>query len=45
MQSAPWLGITERMNIYSFMLWVMMLAITLLRAQITMAPRQQGLSP
>jgi hypothetical protein len=32
-QSAPWLGITERINIYSFMLWVVVLAITLLRAE------------
>lgn len=29
---APWLGLTERINIYSFMLWVVVLAITLLRA-------------
>jgi len=28
----PWLGLTERINIYSFMLWVMVLAVTLLRA-------------
>jgi len=35
-QSAPWLGITERINLYSFMLWVIVLAITLLRAQGTM---------
>ena len=29
---APWLGLTERINIYSFMLWIVVLAITLLRA-------------
>lgn len=28
----PWLGLTERINIYSFMLWVVALAISLLRA-------------
>jgi hypothetical protein len=32
-QPTPWLGLTERINIYSFMLWVVVLAITLLRAQ------------
>jgi len=32
-QPTPWLGLTERSNIYSFMLWVVVLAITLLRLQ------------
>jgi hypothetical protein len=32
-QPTPWLGLTERINIYSFMLWAMVLAITLLRAE------------
>jgi hypothetical protein len=32
-QPTPWLGLTERINIYSFMLWVVVLAITLLQAQ------------
>jgi ABC-type transport system involved in cytochrome c biogenesis permease subunit len=32
-QPTPWLGLTERINIYSFMLWVVVLAIALLRAQ------------
>ena len=32
-QPTPWLGLTERTNIYSFMLWVVMLAITLFRAR------------
>ena len=31
-QPTPWLGLTERINIYSFMLWVVVLAISLLRA-------------
>ncbi len=41
-QPTPWLGLTERINIYSFMLWVVVLAIGLLRAQRTIAPRQLG---
>jgi len=32
-QPTPWLGLTERMNIYSFMLWVVVVAIVLLREQ------------
>ena len=28
----PWLGVTERINIFGFMLWVMVLAVGLLRA-------------
>ena len=36
-QSAPWFGVTERIGIYSFMLWVVVLAITLLRAHSTAA--------
>jgi hypothetical protein len=31
-QPAPWLGLTERINLYSFMLWAVVLAIALLRA-------------
>lgn len=31
-QPTPWLGLTERMNIYSFMLWTIVFAITLLQA-------------
>jgi Protein of unknown function (DUF998) len=31
-QPAPWLGLMERINLYSFMLWVVVLAIGLLRA-------------
>jgi hypothetical protein len=30
---APWLGLMERINLYSFMLWVVVLAIILLRAE------------
>jgi len=33
----PWLGVTERVNIYGWMLWVAVLAIVLLRAQRTAA--------
>lgn len=32
-QPTPWIGLTERMNIYSFMVWVIVLAVVLLRAQ------------
>jgi hypothetical protein len=31
-QPTPWLGLAERINIYSFMVWVVVLAIGLLRA-------------
>lgn len=37
-QPTPWLGITERINIYAYMLWKVMLAIALLRVQKTMVP-------
>jgi len=29
----PWLGITERVNVYSSMLWVLVLAVVLLREE------------
>ena len=32
-EPTPWIGLTERLNIYSFMLWVVVLAIALLRVQ------------
>ena len=32
-QPTPWLGLTERLNIYSFMLWAIVLAIVLLRTK------------
>lgn len=34
-QPAPWLGLTERINIYSFMIWAMVLSIALLRTAST----------
>ena len=34
----PWLGVTERINIYGYMLWMAVLAITLLRVQDASAP-------
>lgn len=37
-----WFGITERAQIAPWLLWVAVLAITLLRAQSTIAPRQLG---
>jgi hypothetical protein len=43
-ESTPWLGLTERMNIYSFMLWVVVLAIGLLRAQRTAAQEHNNRS-
>ena len=30
----PWMGVTERINIFAYMLWVVVLAIDLLRAQV-----------
>jgi hypothetical protein len=33
----PWLGVTERINIYGYMLWAAVLAIVLLRVQDTAA--------
>ncbi len=32
-QPIPWLGVTERLNIYGYMVWLAVLAITLLRAE------------
>jgi len=32
-QPTPWLGLTERINIYAYMLWVLVLAVVLLRAE------------
>jgi hypothetical protein len=29
----PWMGVTERINIYATMLWIMVLAVALLRGQ------------
>jgi Protein of unknown function (DUF998) len=36
----PWMGVEERLNIFAYMLWVVVLAIGLLRAQGASAPRQ-----
>jgi hypothetical protein len=38
----PWLGVEERLNIFGYMLWVVALAIGLLRAQGASARRQVG---
>jgi hypothetical protein len=35
----PWMGVEERLNIFGYMLWVVVLAIGLLRAQSTIQPR------
>ena len=35
----PWIGVRERINIYGYMLWMLVLAIALLRAQDSAAPR------
>ena len=37
-QPTPWLGVTERINIGAYLLWVLVLAITLLRAQDSAPP-------
>jgi hypothetical protein len=37
-QPTPWLGLTERLNIYSFMLWAVVLAIVLLRSPAVERP-------
>ena len=39
-QPTPWMGIEERITAYAEMLWFMVLAIGLLRAQDIVAPRQ-----
>jgi hypothetical protein len=36
----PWMGVEERLNIFGYMLWVVVLAIGLLRAQGAIALRQ-----
>jgi hypothetical protein len=36
----PWMGVEERLNIFGYMLWVVVLAVGLLRAQGAIAPRQ-----
>jgi hypothetical protein len=39
-EPTPWLGVEERMNAYASMLWFAVLAVGLLQAQGTVAPRQ-----
>jgi len=41
-QPTPWLGLTERINIYSFMLWVVVLSILLLRAPVERSQESPG---
>jgi hypothetical protein len=36
----PWLGVEERLNIFAYMLWVVVLAVGLLRAHSASTPRQ-----
>ncbi|HLZ22458.1 MAG TPA: DUF998 domain-containing protein [Ktedonobacterales bacterium] len=38
----PWMGVEERLNIFGYMLWVVVLAVGLLRAQGARAPKQVG---
>ena len=33
----PWMGVKERINIYGYMLWLLVLALVLLRAKVTAA--------
>jgi Protein of unknown function (DUF998) len=41
-QPTPWMGVEERITAHAEMLWFMVLAIALLRAQDATAPRQLG---
>jgi hypothetical protein len=41
-QPTPWMGLEERVNIYTTMLWVAVLAIGLWRAEGAVAPRHLG---
>jgi hypothetical protein len=43
--STPWAGILERVNIYGTMLWVLALAVTLLRARAGAAPSRPAARP
>ncbi|HEX9136394.1 MAG TPA: DUF998 domain-containing protein [Nitrospirota bacterium] len=38
----PWIGVRERINIYGYMLWVLMLAATLLHAEDSNSKLSQG---
>jgi hypothetical protein len=37
-EPTPWLGVYERINAYGYMLWIVVFAISLWRAQATVAP-------
>jgi hypothetical membrane protein len=41
-QPTPWLGVAERINVYGYLLWVLVLAVTLLRSKI---PPIQAIAP
>ena len=41
----PWLGVRERINIYGYMLWIIVLAAVLLRAQGSVAQTNLGGKP
>jgi hypothetical protein len=41
-EPTPWMGLTERVDIYAMMLWVAALAVGLWRAQEASSPRQLG---
>jgi hypothetical protein len=38
-QPTPWIGVKERVSVYAFHLWVMMLAIVLWRVQGAIAEK------
>ena len=41
-EPTPWIGFTERLNIYSFMIWVVVLAIALFRVQSDSLALEKG---
>lgn len=41
-EPTPWVGVTERTSVFSFMLWVSVLAVTLLRRPIQPAGNDRG---
>jgi hypothetical protein len=42
----PWLGVTERINVYGYLLWMAVLSIALLRRRDSIAAREvHGESP
>jgi hypothetical protein len=44
-QPTPWLGLMERINIYSFMIWVVVFAIVLLRTPVEQFQKEPGVEP